>query len=29
MLFHPETLVKNAGQGLRQGYEDVGPIKER
>lgn len=29
MLFHPETLVKNAGQGLRQGYEDIGPIKER
>jgi riboflavin synthase len=29
MLFHPEVLVKNAGQGLRQGYEDVGPIKER
>lgn len=29
LLFRPEVLVKNAGRGLRQGYEDVGPIKER
>ena len=29
MLFHPEVLVKNAGKGLRQGYEDVGSIKEK
>jgi riboflavin synthase len=26
LLFRPERLVKNAGKGLRQGYEDVGPI---
>ena len=29
MLFHPDVLVKNAGKGLRQGYEDVGSIKEK
>ncbi len=27
LLFRPETLAKNAGKGLRQGFEDVGPIK--
>ncbi len=26
MLFRPERLVKNAGRGLRQGFEDVGPV---
>jgi len=29
LLFRPETLTKNAGKGLRQGFEDAGPIKER
>lgn len=27
LVFRPERLVKNAGKGLRQGFEDVGPIK--
>ncbi|OGS55975.1 MAG: riboflavin synthase [Euryarchaeota archaeon RBG_19FT_COMBO_56_21] len=27
LLFRPERLVKNAGKGLRQGYEDVGSIR--
>ena len=26
LLFRPERLVKNAGKGLRQGFEDIGPI---
>jgi riboflavin synthase len=26
LLFRPERLVKNAGKGLRQGFEDVGSI---
>ncbi len=26
LLFRPERLTKNAGKGLRQGFEDVGPI---
>jgi riboflavin synthase len=26
LLFRPERLVKSAGKGLRQGFEDVGPI---
>ena len=26
LLFRPEKLSKNAGKGLRQGFEDVGPI---
>ena len=26
LLFRPERLVKNAGKGLRQGFEDAGPI---
>lgn len=26
LLFRPERLVQNAGKGLRQGFEDVGPI---
>jgi riboflavin synthase len=28
LLFRPNELVKNAGKGLRQGYEDVGPARE-
>lgn len=26
LVFRPERLVKNAGKGLRQGFEDVGSI---
>jgi riboflavin synthase len=26
MLYEPEQLVRQAGQGIRQGYEDAGPI---
>ncbi|MEM0343158.1 MAG: riboflavin synthase [Thermoplasmata archaeon] len=26
LLFRPGRLVRNAGKGLRQGFEDVGPI---
>jgi riboflavin synthase len=26
LLFRPERLSKNAGKGLRQGFQDVGPI---
>jgi riboflavin synthase len=28
LLFKPEELARNAGRGLRQGYEDAGPAKE-
>ncbi|MEW6069920.1 MAG: riboflavin synthase [Candidatus Thermoplasmatota archaeon] len=28
LLFKPEELTKYAGKGLRQGYEDAGPLKE-
>ena len=28
LLFNKEILTKNAGKGLRQGYEDAGPAKE-
>lgn len=28
LLFKPELLKKNAGKGLRQGFEDVGPVRE-
>jgi riboflavin synthase len=28
LLFRPEVLSRNAGKGLRQGYEDAGPIRE-
>ena len=28
LLFHPERLIKQAGTGLRQGFEDAGPIKK-
>jgi len=27
LLFRPGELVKNAGRGLRQGFEDAGPIR--
>jgi riboflavin synthase len=27
LLFKPENLVKNAGMGLREGFEDVEPVK--
>jgi len=27
LLFKPEELTKYAGKGLRQGYEDVGPLR--
>lgn len=27
LLFHPEWLIKNAGSGLRQGFDDAGPVK--
>jgi riboflavin synthase len=27
LLFKPEKLVKNAGKGLREGFKDVGPLK--
>lgn len=29
LLFNPEYLQKFAGKGLRQGFEDVGPVRER
>ncbi len=28
LLFRPDELSKNAGKGLRQGYEDAGPARE-
>jgi len=27
LLFHPEKLIKDAGMGKRQGFEDAGPLK--
>ncbi len=27
LLFHPENLTKHAGHGLREGFEDAGPIQ--
>lgn len=27
LLFKPENLVKKAGMGLREGFEDAGPLK--
>jgi riboflavin synthase len=27
LLFKPENLVKNAGKGLRQGFQDAGSIE--
>jgi len=26
MLYEPEQLARRAGKGIRQGYEDAGPI---
>jgi riboflavin synthase len=28
LLFRPENLTKKAGKGLREGFEDVGPLEE-
>ena len=28
LLFRPDSLIKNAGKGLRQGFEDAGPVRE-
>jgi len=28
LLFHPEWFIKQAGSGLRQGFDDAGPIKK-
>lgn len=28
LIFRPEVLTRNAGRGLRQGYEDAGPVRE-
>lgn len=28
LLFKPERLTKNVGKGLRQGFEDAGPLKQ-
>ncbi len=28
MMFRPEILRKNAGKGLRQGYQDAGPVDD-
>ena len=27
LLFHPKNLTKHAGQGLREGFEDAGPVQ--
>jgi riboflavin synthase len=27
MLFKPEAMTKQAGKGLRQGFEDAGPVE--
>ncbi len=27
LLFKPDDLIKNAGMGLREGFEDAGPLK--
>jgi riboflavin synthase len=27
MIFHPDILAKNAGKGLRQGFDDAGPVR--
>lgn len=28
LLFHPDWFIKHAGTGLRQGFDDAGPIKK-
>jgi len=27
LLFKPENLMKNAGKGLREGFEDAGSLR--
>jgi riboflavin synthase len=27
LIFNPENLTKKAGKGLRQGFEDAGPLR--
>ncbi|MDH7517484.1 MAG: riboflavin synthase [Candidatus Thermoplasmatota archaeon] len=27
LLFHPQRLTKNTGKGLREGFEDAGPLR--
>lgn len=29
LLFRPETLTDRAGTGLREGFEDAGPVRQR
>ena len=29
LMFRPERLTKNAGKGLREGFEDAGSVKEK
>jgi len=29
LLYHPERLARHAGEGLRQGFEDAGPVRRR
>jgi len=29
MLFRPQTLARRAGEGLRQGFADAGPVRPR
>lgn len=29
LLFHPDLLIKYAGTGLRQGFKDAGPIRQK
>ena len=29
MLFRPESLARRAGEGLRQGFPDAGPVRRR
>jgi len=29
LLFNPESLIRNAGRGLRQGFKDEGPVNHR
>ena len=27
LLYHPQSLTRHAGQGLREGFEDIGPAR--
>ena len=29
LLFNPQKLIKNAGKGLRQGFDDAGSLKQK